>query len=168
VPESDQAARLQRLEDLEEIRQLVYRYAELCDDSYNPDGLAELFVEDAYWTAFSPDRSVGYGEYHSREEIREFFAGVSDALGPMTLHFVMAPLIHVDPGADTATGRWYTLVPATMKTNASPEGEAVLLGSTYVHEYRRTDQGWKFSRIETTIHFRSPVSRGWVEVPFAE
>jgi SnoaL-like protein len=159
--------RLQRLEDLEAIRLLVHRYAELCDDGYKAAPLAELFTEDAYWTASSPDGAISYGEYHSKAEIRDFFAGVSEVLGPMTLHYVMAPAIELR-GDGTAHGTWYTLVPATMKTRESPAGEAVLIGSTYYHEYAKVAGAWKFSRIETTIHFRSPVKSGWVESPFVE
>ena len=42
-------ARIQTLEDTNAIRNLKARYAELCDDNYNPDGIAALFVEDAVW-----------------------------------------------------------------------------------------------------------------------
>src|SRR5262249_47522356 len=77
----DLALRLQKLEDERAIAQLVYRYAELCDDAYDPDGLAGLFTEDAAWSASSPDGSVDFGRYQGREAIRAFFAGVSADLG---------------------------------------------------------------------------------------
>jgi hypothetical protein len=41
--------RLQSLEDAEAIRNLKSRYAALCDDSYDADGIAALFTEDATW-----------------------------------------------------------------------------------------------------------------------
>jgi hypothetical protein len=157
-------SRIERLEDLEAIRQLVARYSQLCDEGYNPDGLADLFTEDAYWASISADGKVGLGECHSREQIRTFFAGVSAKLGPMTLHYAMTPSLQVS--GETAKGRWYSLVPATMKTRSAPSGEAVLIGSTSEHEYRKVNGAWKFSRIVTTPRFRSPISKGWVEVPF--
>jgi len=164
--DSETESRLRRLEGLEAIRQLVYRYAALCDDAYNPYGLAELFTEDAYWTASSPDGAVTFGEYHSRDEIRDFFAGVSETLGPMTLHYLMAPSIRLDDDGRSGTGAWYVLVPATMRTDAAPAGEAVLIGSTAAHVYAKVGETWKFARMQTTMHFRSPLARGWVEVPY--
>jgi SnoaL-like protein len=41
--------RLQSLEDAEAIRNLKSRYAALCDDNYDADGIAALFTEDATW-----------------------------------------------------------------------------------------------------------------------
>ena len=40
------AERLQVLEDIEAIKRLKARYCAQCDDGYNPDGIASLFVED--------------------------------------------------------------------------------------------------------------------------
>jgi len=41
--------RLQVLEDAEAIRNLKARYAALCDNQYDADGIAMLFTEDALW-----------------------------------------------------------------------------------------------------------------------
>ncbi len=59
--------RLQALEDAEAIRNLKTRYAALCDDNYNADGIAALFTEDAVWESPNLARCQG------REEIRAFF-----------------------------------------------------------------------------------------------
>ena len=40
--------RVRAVEDTDAIRNLKARYAAYCDDNYNPDGIAEMFVEDAY------------------------------------------------------------------------------------------------------------------------
>ena len=56
--------KVQTLEDTDAIRNLKARYAELCDDNYNPDAIAALFVEDAVW------ESVGLGRFDGREAIR--------------------------------------------------------------------------------------------------
>jgi hypothetical protein len=37
------------LEDAEAIRNLKARYAGLCDNQYDADGIASLFTEDAVW-----------------------------------------------------------------------------------------------------------------------
>ena len=61
--------RLQALEDTEAIRNLKARYAALCDDHYDADGIAELFSEDAIW------ESPALGRFEGREMIR-IFSGV--------------------------------------------------------------------------------------------
>ena len=45
---STSSSRLQ-LEDIEAIKILKTRYGYYCDDSYNPDGISSLFVEDGVW-----------------------------------------------------------------------------------------------------------------------
>src|SRR5215813_11110473 len=52
--------RLQALEDAEAIRNLKSRYAALCDDNYDADGIAALFAEDATW------ESPGLGRFEGR------------------------------------------------------------------------------------------------------
>jgi SnoaL-like domain len=39
--------RVQRLEDIEDIRRLKIRYAQFCDAQYDPDGIASCFTDDA-------------------------------------------------------------------------------------------------------------------------
>jgi len=59
--------RLQALEDAEAIRNLKSRYAALCDDNYDADGIAALFAEDATW------ESPSLGRFEGRDAIRNFF-----------------------------------------------------------------------------------------------
>jgi ketosteroid isomerase-like protein len=67
--------RLQALEDAEAIRNLKARYAALCDNHYDADGIAMLFTEDALW------ESPALGRFEGREAIRGFFrGGVGDLL----------------------------------------------------------------------------------------
>jgi ketosteroid isomerase-like protein len=61
--------RLQLLEDAEAIRNLKARYAALCDNQYDADGIAKLFTEEAVW------ESPGLGRFEGREAIRNFFRG---------------------------------------------------------------------------------------------
>ena len=46
---SDVEARLQRLEDIEAIKQLKALYCAHCDNNYEPDGIAACYTEDAVW-----------------------------------------------------------------------------------------------------------------------
>ena len=74
--------RLQVLEDAEAIRNLKARYAALCDNQYDADGIAMLFTEDALWespglgrfegtfgrTDWQPRRERAQGAPASRED----------------------------------------------------------------------------------------------------
>ena len=50
--------RLQALEDAEAIRNLKARYAALCDNQYDADGIASLFTEDAVWESPALGRTL--------------------------------------------------------------------------------------------------------------
>ena len=58
--------RLQSLEDAEAIRNLKSRYAALCDDNYDAEGIAALFTEDATWD------SPGLGRFEGGRDPRLF------------------------------------------------------------------------------------------------
>jgi hypothetical protein len=141
--------RLDRLESEREIHALVHRYAELCDDAYDPDGLADLFTEDATWSSRTRDGSVDFGRYEGREAIRAFFAGASKDLGPMTLHYLLAPRIELTEDGVSATGTCYLLAILDQRPSSSPPGsterERVLLGGVYSHRFRRVDGRWLIS-----------------------
>ena len=51
--------RLQVLEDAEAIRNLKARYAALCDNQYDAEGIASLFTEDAVWESPALGRFEG-------------------------------------------------------------------------------------------------------------
>lgn len=143
-------SRLDQLESEHAIHNVVHRYAELCDQAYDPDGLAALFTEDATWSSQSKDGSVDFGRHVGREEIRSFFAEASNYLGPMTLHYYFSPRVELEPDGATATGHGYTMAildrrPAGVSAE-SAERERVVLGGTYTHEYRKVDGRWLISK----------------------
>jgi hypothetical protein len=123
---------IQRLADIEDIKQLKARYAAACDDDYNPDKLAPLFAENAIW-----DGSIlGYAE--GREAIYTFFSA-SKELVPFAVHQVSNPLIEID--GDTATGQWYLWQPMVF------QGAALWLSATYADEYVRQDGKWLYQNV---------------------
>ena len=68
----DLERRIGILEDIEDIKRLKRRYCAYCDDNYDADALADLFVEDAVWDGGIRGKSVG------KEEIRSFFQKAPD------------------------------------------------------------------------------------------
>jgi ketosteroid isomerase-like protein len=90
--------RLRVLEDGEAIRNLKARYAALCDNQYDADGIASLFTEDAVW------ESPALGRYEGREAIRNFFRGASSIFS-FAIHYSLNG--HIDIEGDQARARWY-------------------------------------------------------------
>ena len=146
--------RVQRLEDIEAIKQLKADYCAACDDDYEPDVLAELFCEDAVWDGHA------FGRYEGRQAIRDFFAGASKML-TFASHNVMNPVIQVD--GDRALGRWYLIQPCTTGDN-----QALWLCATYRDQYRREPDRWRFQHVDIEIRFLSPHEDGWAKTPFLE
>src|ERR1700741_1972090 len=81
--------RLQALEDAGAIRNLKARYAALCDNQYDADGIASLFTEDAVW------ESPPLGRFEGREAIRSFFRGASGIFS-FAIHYSRNGHIQVD------------------------------------------------------------------------
>lgn len=146
------AARIDRLESIEAIKQLKARYCAHCDDHYAPDAIAALFTEDAVW-----DAGEAFGTYHGREAIRAFFAGVSETI-TFAAHLVLNPVIEVD--GDEARGRWRLIMPCTVVENGAPEARWMV--SSYDDRFVRRDGVWLFQSLEVRVNLVAPHLKGWV------
>ena len=142
------------LEDVDAIRNLKARYAEHCDDSYNPYKIAELFVEDAVW------ESGPLGRFEGREAIRKFFQEASKIF-TFALHCGSNPQIEVK--GDTARARWYLFMPCTV----SDGNRAMWRAGIDDEEYVRVNGEWKFKSKTSTGVFNTPFEEGWANVRFA-
>ena len=146
-------SRIMDLEAADEIRNLKATYAAACDDNYNPDAIAALFVEDAVW------ESDGLGNFEGREAIREFFRGISSYF-TFALHYGLNPKIEV--AGDTANARWYLFMPCTV----SDGGRALWRAGIDDEEYVRVDGRWMFKRKKSTAIFNTPFEEGWAKTRF--
>ena len=146
--------RIRALEGADEIRNLKATYAAACDDSYNPDKIAALFVEDAVW------ESEGLGRFEGREAIRDFFRGTSNIF-TFALHYGLNPKIEVS--GDTARARWYLLMPCTVGEG----NRATWRAGIDDEEYVRLNGEWKFKSKKSTRIFSTPFDEGWAKVRFA-
>ncbi len=149
----DLERRIKVLEDIEEIKRLKARYCAYCDDSYDADAIANLFIEDAVWDGGIRGRSEG------REEIRSFFKRAPQRL-PFAVHMVMNPIIEVD--GDRAKGTWYLLQACTYAAG----NQAVWGSARYDEEYARVNGEWKFKSLKLTSNFWTPFDQGWVKARF--
>lgn len=153
--------RLARLEDVQAITDLKERYATLCDDGYDADGIAELCVEDCVWS------SNVAGEFRGRDEIRRFMRETGEQLS-WAQHFMISPAIEVDPGGERATGRWFLLALATQVAGAGEEGpQSVLFSGNYEDAYVKVDGAWRFERIALDMQIMTTVHAGWADGPIA-
>jgi hypothetical protein len=152
--------RVDRLESEREIHALLYRYAELCDAAYDPDGLTALFTDDATWSSRTKDGSVDFGRHQGREAIRAFFAGVSADLGPTTLHYLLSPRVEIGPDHDTAGGHCYLYAildrrPAAEAVSSTVR-ERIVLAGTYDHRFRRVAGRWLISASACDLSLEAP------------
>ena len=141
--------RIQRLEDIESIKQLKARYCEICDDDHNPDLITTVFSSNAVWEGQGIGRASGHGE------IVQLFKTFQSAIS-FSQHIVNNPIIEVD--GNDATGRWYFFGTFTYY-----EGGVRRWQSARYHEkYVRSDTGWKIQHLKVAEPvFSARYESGW-------
>jgi len=149
--ENDLSARIQVLEDIEEIRRLKFLYGRLCDDGFDVDGLSEVFTEDAVWTV-----GEEWGSYVGIEAIINFFRTMPDAVS-FSVHALSNGEIDVD--GDSAKARWRTLIPCSVIEENSHTPHWMFCD--YYDEYRKVNGRWLFSRIHGDVTHNVPHKDGW-------
>jgi len=143
--------KIQRLDDIEAIKNLKARYCAYCDDNYDADGIASQFVEDGVW-----DGGIR-GKYEGREAIRAFFKEGTRRI-TFAVHQVLNPIIEVD--GDTAHASWYLLQPCT------EGGQAYWVSGVYRDDYVKVDGKWFYQNLSVTFNFWTPYEQGWAKQPF--
>lgn len=145
--------RIQRLEDIEAIRQLKHKYCYACDNGYDVTVLKALFSQDATWEA------EGFGKYSGPEEIGHFFNEVSNTI-LAAAHLVMNGIIQVDDSGLSASGIWRNIQPVTVK-GENGESEAQWMLARYDEKYAKIDNHWFFQELNASIQFTAPYEKGW-------
>ena len=136
--DSELEKRITRLEDIEAIKKLKARYAEICDDLHNPDRIASVFAEDAIW------ESEDFGVAKGHAQIRELFQKFKDMF-TFSQHNMMNPIIEVD--GDKATGIWYIMGPWTLTENNDEKWMAL----RYDDDYVKVDGEWKYQHLRVAL-----------------
>jgi hypothetical protein len=151
--------RVALLEDKAEIIELKNRYARFCDDGWDADGIASLFVADAHWRALT-DVGVVVGDHHGPAAIRAHFL-TRPALIPWTLHYMVNPVVDVAPDGLTAQGTWLMHSYSTVTDGEDPE-TAILLICDYKDRFVKVDGRWMFQELSCRVIHRTPLTEGWV------
>jgi len=115
-------------------------------DTYRHEEIVPLFVPDAVWIHRT-------GDLIGHDGIRRYLDGKSTA--PIVRHVVTNVLIDVE-SADRARGRCYVTVYFAMPDETVNQVEGPVIIVQYDDEFRRTPEGWRFSRREPKPVFKSP------------
>jgi hypothetical protein len=141
---------IQRLADIEAIKQLKYRYIRLAD-AQRWEEWGQVFAEDCYLS------SQAVGTWEGRANV---VRAVASSYGTCkTVHQVHMPEITIT-GPNTASGIWSMDDFSTWIADGKPVMEWGR--GHYEEEYIRTERGW---RIKRTVLSRQPVAdpKGWIE-----
>ena|SRR5579872_429841 len=139
--------RLQRLEDVEDIRRLKVRYADVCDSGFDADEIIALFTPDGVWDAGEFGRFVG-------EEMRAYWQETA-RITRLAVHYMINHVVDVGPGGIEATGRCYLLA------TADREGTAYWMAVKYEERYRKVDGRWLFAEMKLHPAFMTPFDQTW-------
>lgn len=130
---------LQRLVDIEDIKQLKARYARLLDSRALPE-LRQLFTPDALIKSASRNY-----EPIALDQWFDYLANRKSSW----IHHVFAPEIEIT-GADTARGQWrmMTIHPPHHDVPAAQQGKLLVHGcGEYEEEYSRSSDGWRIASL---------------------
>lgn len=137
MPKSVLEQRVQRLEDIEEIRSVTARYAHAVNKGWDgkpldPEAIPALYAPDAHWT--SPD----FGTIDGAAEIAAALPEAT-AMVDASMHAFVNPIITID--GDTASATWQLWAASVIRSE---------LGSVYMPAeltYTRTPSGWRIQSV---------------------
>jgi hypothetical protein len=158
--DSADTTRINRLEAIEAVKQLMGKYCHFVDVGYDLEGLGTLLVDDFVW-----DSNIA-PVLNSRAEFLEFQSGNPEDI-KWAFHLVNPMFVDVNANGTTAKGVWHLLGLHTMvDPDLRSRQESVFYTGTYDTEFVKQNDGWRIKRMKIIIHQLSPLTRGWVEVPF--
>lgn len=145
--------RIEQAESLRAIKRLQYAYGHYVEFGLWND-FADLFAADA--VAHYPAGEL------DRDAIRALFfdqvGGGQLGLveGRLYPHFVLQPVVTLDPGGQSARGRWHVLT-----LLGGYGGNATWVDGVYENDYVREDGVWKISELRTYTVFSGAYDSGW-------
>lgn len=146
--------KVQRLLDIEEIKQLKAKYCWCVDDPSKYDEFADLFAPDGKFI------EPPHLEFAGREAIAGWMKNDYEPEVAWSRHFAVAPLIEID--GDTATGRWQGLLLSITKKDDGSE-DMLWAAGTYEETYRRVDGTWLFDTVTAAGRWMTDFSEGFVD-----
>lgn len=144
---ADLEARLRRVEDRQELTELVLLYFHVMDER-NLDSLPRIFTADAHLGS-----GDGVFDATGLDTIAETYQGRFDALGP-TFHYSHGVIVDFDDAdPDMAFG---TL---TGHAEVVRNGTPMIVGLRYRDVYRRTSNGWRIANRVMSYFYYTPAEQ---------
>ena len=151
--------RLKRMEDIEEIKQLIARYAKAVDNNGNPKLLAACFSADAGWNC------EGIGGWKGRDAVVRGLRETCTVTLPWALHYMTQPIITIADGGETATGEYYLWELAKAALESGDATEDTWIGGWYESTFSKEYDAWVFSHMELILKLKSATSKRDWETP---
>jgi hypothetical protein len=162
---SEMEAKLQIVEDIQEIEQLQRIYGFYLDNSMMTE-VADLFSDNAESVEIA-----NRGVYLGKEGVRRFFTGAQGQPAPnwiMGRHMQLQGVTHVDPEGKTAKGRWHCLFMSVSNFGARDMPPRACWGyGVYENEYVKEKGKWLISKLHFNRYFYTPFDDGWLKTPDA-
>lgn len=155
-------SRLTRLEDIEDIKRVMIRYAHAMDSGFDEEAIGSCFTEDAQWS-IQPSTPAS-GMYHGRDAIREFFAGLRSVYS-WTMHNLDNAAINIADDGQSAVGTWYLVDPCEIRDEETGEPQAAFITGRYENTFVKVDGKWYIKELSAVIHNASSWDRGWIRQP---
>lgn len=149
--------RLQQLEAVNDVRNILNRYMEICDDlnaETELNAFMELFDEEAIWEGIGKRYQKSFGRLEGRKAIEMMFNSYMEQASHfvMNAHFVGSEQIEIQE--HFATGKWLML-----QTSTFQDGRAHLNAAKLSIRFKQLASGcWVMLHFQTENIFSRPVS----------
>ncbi len=163
MAQQDIEERLQKLEDTEEIKKLMWNYTYWLDYGELDKVLDCFFDEAVIDIKMRGGEEVGEapleGIYEGKDMIEGFYRLVVPPKDRFAVaHLLLNPVVTVD--GDKAQGIFYLLEPSGIVRAMWGQGR-------YDMEFVKVDGKWKISRFNFLWNFNTPHDEGWVNTQIA-
>lgn len=152
--------RVQRLEDLDAINQLMSRRAYLHSAGMNARELEECWVKETPGATFEPE---DWGVWEGAESIRKCYVDGAPPVEPgmMIEHCVTTGVIEIARDRQTAKGVW---ISPGHETFPQPGGPPIPHWSwgRYAVDFALEGEAWKIWHLHILTTFRTPYGQDWV------
>lgn len=159
----DLEAKLAAVHDIQEIKKLQRAYGYYLDNR-RWDEIVDLFSSNTESLEISDS-----GVYLGKAGVERFFkgflgrGGLPPGAGALGVHMQLQGVVNLDPGVNTAKGRWQCIMLLAVPYNN--QLTAMLGYGVYDVEYIKENSTWAFKKMHFYLTFRTPLADGWVKTP---
>ena len=152
-------ARVQRLEDIEDIKQLIARYAKAADMNGDPALMTPCLTEDAVWNC------EGIGGWKGRDAVVAGLQETCTVTLAWALHYMTQPIIEISSDGASATGDYYLWELAKATPDDGGDYKDTWIGGWYESKFRKEGNIWRFNHIELILKLMSEASAASWQTP---